>query len=252
VHYTVSKQLERSALEKEAVPGSLEENLQAPEDYLDLQYDYYSKSRQVLNPLNVYDKLSVQRALSQLMGNEDKKKVKVRRRTFIRDGDIDETQDTKKQHELIKEVHNSLIIKLYQNASNKIGCGSCKKSEDKQERAFKRHNVYQKKCERSVREICNTIGRRPFESIIEHSRHYRERIEKAKDRETPLETKAWYLELRNFNDIRQHMLPLGNTMNGLWMRMLNNTRQEIIRTPEVGNYKSIGIETLIVFLCINY
>jgi len=178
--------------------------------------------------------------------------VKVRRRTFIRDGDTDEGQDTKKQRELVTEVSNSLITKLYQNSFSKVESISYKKAESKQERFFKKHNVYEKNCRRSVRQICNTIGRKPFESIIERSRNYRQKVERAKDRETMFETKTWYLDLRNDNDLRQHMLPLGNTMNGLWMRMVNNTRQETIRIPEVGNHKSIGIEGIIVFLFRNY
>jgi len=104
----------------------------------------------------------------------------------------------------------------------------------------------------TINALSNKIKRPAEQSIINKADQYREKVEKliALELATPSDVKYgaqnWYLSLRAspyFNDIKHYLRPIGNSVNGLYLRMTDNpnARADIIRKPQAAS--DIGHKT---------
>jgi hypothetical protein len=94
----------------------------------------------------------------------------------------------------------------------------------------------------TIKNLSSKTKRPVDESIINKVDQYREKVEKlmALELATPSDVKYgaqnWYMSLRTspyFKDLRHYMQPIGNTINGLYLRITDNpnARADIVRKP---------------------
>ena len=261
ISYTVGYQLKQNSEEKSAIPGSLEENIEVPEDYLDIKRsrqfpknEYKIKSRKYsekLNPIDIYAKEELIRAnrlnSKPEIGKDAKKKI-----AFKSNETIANKNANKLNEKIISDVVENEVMDLYQNIRSRIKPKSLNTtfrlkttkitqnySENKQERILARYTTAQKQCNRSLNRTCTAVGRRPVDSIIERSKAYRQKTENSKNINAFFTNKDWYLGLRNDDEnreYRQTMIPIGLPFDNLWMRMLDdpNKKESIIKIEEIN------------------
>lgn len=216
----------------------------------------YIKATKKLNPIDVYSGLPMTR--------EGKQKLKLtanpsitgilRNKCSYRSTDSGATKEilkkkrkkkiTEARDEELSEEYKKILSKLRLNEVNTAMYstkGIMEFQETRQERFFERYRNTTRQYNRLVNMTCDSIGRKPLDSVITRATMYREKVERKNATEAAARTskaygeRSWYLNLRNCNqcrDARHYILPLGNAANGLWMRITENPRRvdTMIRT----------------------
>ena len=159
------------------------------------------------------------------------------------------------REEINKDIKDDEIIKKYKEAKSRIESDlsnstfemsyntiSQKIGENKQNRFIEHYGESQHSIKKYFRFINKKIGRKQCDSIIERSKAYRERMEKAKALEmsTPTAiiygTKNWSLSLRSSpkcKDIKNYTIPTGTLYHALCIHITENPNSPItvIRKP---------------------
>lgn len=252
--YTIRRQVKRSPLETAAAPGSLEENLQDPEGYLDQREGANCGRAKGLSPVDVYSGLPMTREARQRLKITADPAVAgmLRNKCSYRSTDSGANKEMvkKKRKRKVVDVKDEEVAEEYRKVQERLregmtgfGCtkGAADFYETRQQRFFERYRNTRRQWNRVLNMTCDSVGRKPPDSVVSRSRMYREKVERKNATETAARTskaygeKSWYLNLRNCNqcrDNRHYILPLGNTVNGLWVRVTENPKRvdTMIRT----------------------
>jgi len=250
-NYTVSYKLTAGLNGKSAIPGSLEESIESPEDFFklnEIQSSLPTRNQSLLNPINIYAKAQLKERLPSntkvtkvladamrkkitcIINNQSyKKMIKPIKEEFKEILDSDIMTKYEKVNEIITNKNFSEIYKAKRALSLGLTC------EDRQEILLNKYDMAQNKYKKALNKSCSAIGRDPNDSVILRSNEVRERIGKTGAIKMAYAVKNWYMELRKsekLNDIRKHLVPIGGSVNTLWMNMIDtNKPQTIIRTP---------------------
>ena len=267
--YKIGHKVCRSPSENLAIPGTLEENLQSPETYLEVsnkvQIEDYKNTNKIaskkylniLNPSCIYDKAKSEENKRNIMSSKNilnlilpiKLSFKQVNSSYHKNCPTSNEENIK-----LKEVKDEILEKKYEEANKRIngrlllsnGFNTTKLmkefGETKQERFLQAYEINLRKCNNCIERGCTSIGRRSSESIVTRSGTYRAKVEEASVKLTEVitESQKWQLGLRNYGDLkekRHNFWPIGNNINGLWGRIIDDSNRlpVIIRTPE--NYK---------------
>eukprot|EP00826_Nyctotherus_ovalis_P044376 TRINITY_DN4788_c0_g5_i1.p1 TRINITY_DN4788_c0_g5~~TRINITY_DN4788_c0_g5_i1.p1 ORF type:complete len:305 (-),score=57.78 TRINITY_DN4788_c0_g5_i1:214-1128(-) len=252
--YTIRREVKRNPLETTAAPGSLEENLQDPERYLDLRDEASSSRAKKLSPVDVYSGVPMTREARQRLKLTADPGIAgvLRNKCSYRSTDSGANKEMVKKKrkrnavdvkdEEIAEEYRKVLERL-KGAKEGLGCtrGVMDFYETRQERFFERYRNTRRQWNRVLNMTCDSVGRKPPDSVVSRAKMYREKVERKNATETAARTskaygeRSWYLNLRNCNqcrDNRHYILPLGNTVNGLWVRVTENPKRvdTMIRT----------------------
>lgn len=122
---------------------------------------------------------------------------------------------------------------------------------DKQEKFFETYKKTQQTWDRNIKSACKALKRPLGFSVVARADNYREKVEKvaALDAITPSEikygAKNWSMGLRGTPSVKEPRyfdVQVGNSYNGLWMRIIDNPNKqiEVVRNPSriKGEYKT--------------
>jgi len=252
--YTIACKITKDPdLDESAIPGSLEDQLQFPENYLDTDINLKAsqsnhKKSGTLSPMDIYAEAKQEQKQRQ---TPPKEKEMQRPKTFTKIIKIGEKKpvhfDRKETvymdllDEDIGVKYSSINLKSrpYTAAilSNRIK--SSKDSSENQSKVFDSYAATQNHWKGFLNNVCKKIDRKPGESVVIRAKDYRERIEKANEHQIKSPASIvnvpqnWFLSLRNTGRPKHHVIPYGNLYTGLWIRIINDAvRQEpLIRVP---------------------
>lgn len=224
------------------IPGSLEENLEQPENFLNVQHKPNITLSETVNssslsPINVYE----QSHINKLYDGVNCPKI-IRKLTRL---SLLDEMNLKSKITYTDDEHIDSKIKF--PTRNKFELTMKNFHNLKQERHFDVYRTLQRNSQKVLKQICNDIGRNTSESIVTKSLTFRQKMEKFMLSESKnLDSnknidKKWYLGLRNtpeFNDMNHYGVKVGNSYTcGLWMKVIGdkNSDHEIIRMPEIPN-----------------
>ena len=265
--FTIMRKIRKSIDEGEAPPGSLEECLESPENYLTQSIPDLSNinHKKYLKPADIYSKAIIElknRKELESLGEhqledyyrkkfQEKNASKFIESTIIKDNDnigakyksnkIEVSDDKIKSK--YDEVKSRITYDLYNSMTdlNKTSL-SQRLYETKQERFIKNYGSTERDMNNYYKQLSSSIGRANYESIVDRAKSYRERLEKAQVMEmaTPTAiiygTQSWYLSLRSWpksKEIRHYMIPTNNLINGLCINITENPNKQVtmIRKP---------------------
>lgn len=146
----------------------------------------------------------------------------------------------KKTEEIEKRINEGCQVEYHTgliNSQNKV-------MHTRDEHVLQRKEKMDNNWSNTISNITAKIKRPAEDSIINKVDQFREKIEKltALELATPSEVKFgqqnWYMSLRTssyFKDLKHYMQPVGNTINGLYLRFTENpnARSDIVRKPNL-------------------
>jgi len=253
--YTIRRQIKRHPLEITAAPGSLEENLQEPETYLETNSEIRSHfiGRKKLTPIDVFSGLPMKVEAKQKLNLTTSPGITgiLRNKCSYRSTDSASNKETlkKKHKKKVTEAKDEELSDKYQKILNRLKSSAMNSinrelNETRQERFFERYKRTTTRYNKLLNMTCESIGRKPLDSVIPRATFYCEEVERknvseaAGRRPKTYGERHWYLSLRDCNkckEKRHYIFPLGNTENGLWIRVTENPRKADTVTGTLRN-----------------
>eukprot|EP00826_Nyctotherus_ovalis_P001077 TRINITY_DN10126_c0_g1_i13.p1 TRINITY_DN10126_c0_g1~~TRINITY_DN10126_c0_g1_i13.p1 ORF type:complete len:350 (-),score=69.81 TRINITY_DN10126_c0_g1_i13:93-1142(-) len=264
----ISHRLNRSPLEPSPMPGSLEENCERPEGFLEAnsppnkanpQCKFSpTKSRMCLNPTDIYKyaaEVAERHKRAELQDSKEFHGFLLKRLFPSANPSAQASRKLAK-----KDAKDEDIAKAYKEADKRIGVKLFSTASQfstrsivqqfqaiKQSRFFETYNDSQRYLDRYYKNVKLAIGRKPPESLLSRSNAYREKVERLSTKQSGAVAsgyQGWYLSLRQTpgsKDRREPVVPLGRTYDGLWMRVVDtiNAPAVTIRRPECYTVKSL-------------
>lgn len=250
------------ALDESAIPGSLEDQLQAPEQYLDVNSSINTAkladlSKQsnpdTLNPMDIYGEADLEHRRRQVL---PKGQEMPRPKTCFKIGGQKLEEHFSKETTAYMDLQDEDIDTKYRVMSLKSRPYTAavlssriqrpKDFRENQPKFFDSYAASQRRWKGFLKSVCRKVGRDVGESVAVRAKDYRERIEKASEfhaKNCSSVTNAaqnWFLSLRNSETSKHYVVPYGNVCTGLWIRIIDDAaRQEpLIRVPEAPQTKT--------------
>jgi hypothetical protein len=263
---SIMHKLDRDPLEPSPAPGSLEENCEFPDNYLESDTlpnfpSNYSSNYQ-LRPTDIYKGNSkVIHSRIQAKSNiqtDITRKMLVRKLSFS-SGLLHFNKDTTrnyKQIPLLQDTKDFILMEQYKDIGERINsCGSYATSrftsssmekqydDSRQDRFFAVFNAEEKNTKNYYKTLYRNIGRKPYESLLARTNTFREKVELAQAMEMATPTaiiygdQSWYLSLRSspkFKDTKNYTLPVGCSRDGLWVHVTENPNNQVVVIRKPG------------------
>ena len=247
----------RTTIESEPIPGSLEEDLVYPEDYLKNSFETKLtdlRKHHKLNPLDVYNSnLHKDKSCKNFKLNKDTRKGRSSFKDFF--------LKNKSFFELTRQKVNKCdtssdeLMMQYKHIKSRLEISAHRNSLDtskrtisqhfneiKQNNSITRYENTQRDIKTYHQQVLVQIGRKACDSIINCSNTYRKRLEKAQMIEMKASTsilygqQSWYMGLRNSsknNESKHYTIPLNNGYLGMSVNITNIAKEvTVIRKHE--------------------
>eukprot|EP00826_Nyctotherus_ovalis_P032666 TRINITY_DN2630_c0_g1_i11.p1 TRINITY_DN2630_c0_g1~~TRINITY_DN2630_c0_g1_i11.p1 ORF type:complete len:292 (+),score=67.84 TRINITY_DN2630_c0_g1_i11:114-989(+) len=237
--YTIACKVNKDpALDESAIPGSLEDQLQAPEQYLDVNSSVNAakvadlskqSSPDVLNPMDIYKEADLEHKRRQV---PPKKQDMPRPKTCFKMGAQKVAEHFSKETTAYMDLQDEDIDTKYKMMNLKsrpytaaVLSSRVQHSKDfreNQPKFFDSYTATQRRWNGFLRSVCRKVGREVGESVAVRAKDYRERIEKASEfqiKNCSSVTNAaqnWFLSLRNSERSKHYVVPYGNVCTGLF------------------------------------
>jgi len=245
-------------------PGSLEENCEFPDNYLEPStlpnFFLHSSSTYQLKPIDIYKGSSkVTHSRTQAKSNvfpEMVKRMLTRKPLFGSGLLLKEADKIHKQSSLVQPTKDFLLMDQYERIGKHLN--SCafyttprfssssldkQYNENRQDNFFATFSAEEKNIKNYYKMLNRSIGREPYESLLAHTNTFREKVELARAMEMATPTaiiygeQSWYLSLRKspkFKDTKHYILPVGSSHNGLWVHITENPNNQVVVIRKPG------------------
>ena len=265
ITYRLARKHPINPLKPFIIPGSIEEDIDSPEEFL--KYTH-SKIGENVQRRNSTWKNSLNNSLN-LMDAEDKVKLnnekdKITKKLILRNKfgahKTIESIITKKSRNAINATDEDVLRKYREiKPRNKLNtpnqsfivktikpCDNIEKN--RQSRCLYVNSIHVKNWRKYLNRMSKSLGRKAIESITTQSMLYREKVEKGNIMEMITPTahiyadQNWHMNLRStpeFKDSKLYSIPVGNKYGNLWMKITENPnkQEQIIRIPGIPKSK---------------
>eukprot|EP00826_Nyctotherus_ovalis_P023578 TRINITY_DN1812_c0_g1_i14.p1 TRINITY_DN1812_c0_g1~~TRINITY_DN1812_c0_g1_i14.p1 ORF type:complete len:349 (+),score=89.56 TRINITY_DN1812_c0_g1_i14:76-1122(+) len=270
---TIIRRLESNPSESSPLPGSLEEDCEFPDKYLELETlpscsprNYAKFSLKAVDVFNSKSEAALNRKKAEIPSPQSTavRRVLVKKLSFSSGVLFSSKENVKKYTQTPQGTHDFIIMEHYKEIEKRFGDPGFyitsqfadslldrAYTKNRQDRFFATFSEEEKHLKDYYKTIDGSMGRKPHESLLARANGYREKMELAQAMEMATPTaiiygsQNWHLSLRNspnLKDTAHYTLPLDRSHVGLWVHITENPNNQVVVIrkpgPQIKRFKT--------------